>query len=202
LRGKTHLAAGLAAALAVCAPQSLTECAAVCIGGAVGGLLCDIDQHAGRGMQEMKSARWFAAAGSLAVAAAEHLAVGGLWRSLTSQPPERQLAGVAILALTLWKGFRSEHRTFAHSLLFVLLVSVGCGLVCPPFAAPVLAGLVSHMALDLLNKKPLRLLWPLPVTLCLHLCASDGAANRWIGRAAAAATAVLAAWRILYFIHP
>ncbi len=202
MTGKTHLAAGLAVGLAVCVPHSLSDCAAICLGSAVGSLLCDVDQHTVRGLKEMKSARWLAALICLAALAAdEALGGGGMRHAAALQPAERLLAGVAILALTLWKGFRSEHRAFAHSLCAALLLSAGCGLVCPPAAVPLLMGLLSHLALDLLNKKPLRLLWPLPLTLCLHLCASDGKASLWLRRAAALISAALLVWRIVYFVY-
>ncbi|MCC8103522.1 MAG: metal-dependent hydrolase [Clostridiales bacterium] len=45
-------------------------------------------------------------------------------------------------------------------------------------------GCLSHLLLDCLNKKPVRLLYPIKTGFCMRLCYADGAANKvllWVG---------------------
>lgn len=43
---------------------------------------------------------------------------------------------------------------------------------------PFFIGMVSHLVLDLLNRRPLRLLYPLRGGWCLGLCWADGRVDR------------------------
>ena len=49
-----------------------------------------------------------------------------------------------------------------------------------PLIPYVAAGFLSHMVLDLLNKKPVEIFYPYKKGVCLRLFSADGLANRLI----------------------
>ena len=92
-----------------------------------------------------------------------------------------------MLLITCLFGRRSEHRTFTHSLLYVLLIDFGAFCICPAFLMPVLAGGLSHLIIDTLNKKPVPWLFPFfQPGFCLKWCYASKKANTvlmWVGLA-------------------
>lgn len=58
-----------------------------------------------------------------------------------------------------------RHRGAVHSLIFIMMVVCVIGLFSLELAAASALGLASHLALDALNHKGVRLLWPSRVRL-------------------------------------
>ena len=80
---------------------------------------------------------------------------------------------------------------------YILAAMIAAAVPAWSVTLPVLAGGLSHLLLDTLNKKPVPWLYPLVKKgFCLRLCRADKAANAaflWLGLAASAA---LIAWKI------
>ncbi len=73
---------------------------------------------------------------------------------------------------------KASHRTFTHSLLAMFLYTFAVWVVCLQMHRAFLFAYGSHLALDLLNKKPIPLFYPVHWSACLKLCYADGLANR------------------------
>ena len=177
MTGKTHLAAGMAAALCVSAPNTLGRCALIMTCGALGGVFADTDAL----KSDRRRDAIFARACSLAALAAFlvfalYLETDFAARLDSARP--RVLTGAAGLVLLWLAGTYFRHRGFMHSLPGMALFTLCAHLVYPPVTSACLAGYASHLLLDLFNKKGLRLLWPLSPTFCLTLCRADGAADK------------------------
>ena len=102
----------------------------------------------------------------------------------------RTALGGALVLGTCIVGALSSHRGFAHSLLALCLLAAGLWLACAPLVLPFAAGFASHVALDVLNYKPVRLFFPFKRGIALGLYRSDGVADRVLF-AAGCAVAVL-----------
>lgn len=98
------------------------------------------------------------------------------------------MAGIALLAALTFLGARTEHRSFTHSFAGMAAFCASAWLAFPAMAPYFAAGYASHLALDLPNRKGMRLLWPAKAEFCLGLCRADGAVN-----AAVAVSGTLAA---------
>ena len=180
MTGKTHVivgaAAGLAFARLLSAPAAfgITGLAAAAAGGAIGGALPDLDvRNTARPLQE-RLARWGAIA-LLVVAVGLDAAAG--WptaRAATEAGLGPVAVGAAAIVALCCAARVSGHRSFSHSLLALAGFTAATLLACAPLAPFVGAGFASHLALDLLNRRPVRLLWPLSRGFCLGLCASGG----------------------------
>ncbi|MBR3107824.1 MAG: metal-dependent hydrolase [Clostridia bacterium] len=199
---KTHLTVGVAAALAACPARSAGDMFAAVIGGALGGVLCDVECKALPDAQDAFAGRMGAGCLTVALLAADAIMQAGLWTSIRTQPLAYIMVGALIVILTTSLGHRSAHRTFTHSLLYTALLSLGLSLISPLLTVPALAGGLSHLVLDTLNKRPVPWLYPLVKKgVCLKLCSAGKKANAaflWLGFAVSVA---LLAWKTNSFIH-
>lgn len=178
MTGRTHLAVGAATAMLAAGPAvGLTGLAVAAAGGAAGAVLPDLDV---RDMAHPWRER-------LTRAGAAALLVGALAFDVAngaSLAREAMARGVGMLALGA-VGFvslacaarLSAHRSFSHSLLALVGFAAATYLVCPPLAPSVALGFATHLALDALTYRGLRLFWPLPRGLSARLCKTGGIAD-------------------------
>lgn len=190
MMAKAHIAVGMAAAFTVMRPESIPEMVPVVTGAALGCLICDLDCENPRERRE--SSRYRIAMAVLAAAALleDHLIEAGMWSSLVNSGSYLWCAGVVVFVMTCAFASVSSHRGFAHSLLALALETGSLWLVFPMAAKPFAAAFISHLVLDLLNKRPLRLLYPAGKGFSLGLFYADRLANKAF---AIAGTAWLAA---------
>ena len=179
MTGKTHVivgaAAGLVAASAL-APGLASPAGLACAaaGGALGGMLPDLDvRNTARPLQE-RLARGGCAALLVAGLAMEAAAGWPLARRAAEAGLEVVAAGAIALLALCCAARLSTHRGFSHSLLALAGFAAATWLVCPPLAPCVAAGMASHLALDALGRRPVRLAWPARRGVCLGLCKTDG----------------------------
>lgn len=72
----------------------------------------------------------------------------------------------------------SGHRGFSHSLLALVLETACLQLVFSAAALPFAAAFASHVMLDLMNKRPIRLFYPSKKGMCLGWFYADRLANK------------------------
>jgi inner membrane protein len=73
------------------------------------------------------------------------------------------------------------HRTFTHSLLFLVLMTALMNAFMPneAFAAGILVGMISHLILDMATKNGIKLLFPFKVTVRFPITATTGGAAEY-----------------------
>ena len=177
MMGKTHLAVGIASALLVAQPKTLTGCAVSVIGGAIGGTLSDVDLFDQENHHALKGQLLGVGLAILVFVLDRWLELGLFAKMLN---PDRGMASVSGIAFAvLWiLGVKSAHRSFTHSILGLILFSFVIKLLFPSMALSFSAAFVSHLILDFLNKKDLRLFYPLRTGVSLGLCYADRWANQ------------------------
>ncbi|WP_347711349.1 metal-dependent hydrolase [Olsenella uli] len=173
--GRTHIAAGVAASLAL-VPLSggPVACLPAVIGGALGGLACDTDVGSSEGSRQLRRA-WVALAAIVAASLVVDRALdAGVCAYALRHLGMEQLAGMALLVAVLACGRASGHRGFSHSLLGLVVAVAAVRLAYPPLVTYFAMGYVSHVLLDLLNKRPVRLFWPVGRGVSLGACKTGG----------------------------
>ncbi len=178
MMGKTHLFMGITAAAVLTRPNTTGGCLAALMGGAVGGVLSDIDVKPGKGSRDAPDARMLAVGICALVLALDHLTGSGIVAELRACGRERLYLGVGLLCVLCLVGYFQPHREFTHSVLALALFSGAVGLFSPTLQPAFAAGFLSHILMDLLNKKSVRLLFPVGMGFCLKLCYADKGANR------------------------
>jgi inner membrane protein len=170
MMGRTHFAIGLATSLAVMQPKSVGECMAAVFAGALGGVTADNDTLNQSNSLKGQLLALKTALGALLI---DYFFKLGICESIMANP-KKALVGL-IAFLVLWFiGFFSDHRTFTHSFLAMILYSLAIGLIYEPFTLGFMVAYLSHLLLDVLNRKKMPLLYPLDLGICLKLCYSNG----------------------------
>ena len=181
MTGRTHLVIGAAAAIAVVQPQSPAAFGLCAAAGAVGGVLPDIDVNTSESHRQLVKllAVLFLSAAALAIA--EQVWQIGIAERLARQTSlMRAIPGCLAFLAVCWFGMHQPHRSFMHSLLALIILTALAWGIAPGFALPFAAAMLSHIALDLLNRRRVRILYPLKRGFRLNLCDADGWANQWL----------------------
>lgn len=175
---KAHITAGMAAAFSIIMPADAETALTVVAGASLGCLVCDIDCD--NPSEKSDSAHWrrvmiavFAAA-----LAADHLLDGIMTRTLAESNPYISCAGIAGFVLTSAFASISDHRGFSHSLPALAIETVFVKMAFPAAAEAFAIAFITHLILDLMNKKPVRLLYPLRKGFCLGWFYADRLANK------------------------
>ena len=178
MMGMTHLALGIASALAAAHPGAPAECIVPVVGSAIGSILPDVDIHTRKGRREALFTRLAAIGIAVVLLPAGLAGETGIYALTGQRSPQSMLIGTLLMTWALLQGRCSRHRTFTHSLLFALVTGYAVQCICPPFLPSFLLGMGTHLAADLMNRSPMRLLYPLKKGICLNLCRSGGRVNR------------------------
>ncbi len=178
MMAKAHITVGMAAAMTVMMPASVPEALPVVTGAALGCLICDIDCENKR--ERNDSSRWRVVMGAVAAAAIieDYLLGAGMWKSLGENGSFMWFIGLAGFALTCTFASISSHRGFAHSLTALAPETVFIWLVFPAAAEPFAIAFLSHIMLDILNMKKVRVFYPARQGVALGLFYADRLANR------------------------
>ena len=177
--GKTHFAVGIAVGLIVGQPQTIPALLAGIGVSALGGVLPDIDSGTSTAHKDADRimAVSAAAAGSAAVAEAV-FHVGIYSRLLQNGTIARAVLAVRLFLLVCFFGKEQPHRSFMHSLLALLFLTACVSQIFPDAVQYFAAGFLSHLVIDLLNRRRVHLFYPLGRGVCLNLCSSRGLVNQ------------------------
>lgn len=175
---KAHIAVGMAAAFSIMRPETVAEALPVIAGGALGCLICDLDCE--NKSEKSDSSHWRGVMALVAAAALieDHLLDGGMWRSLGQSAQYLWFAGLAGFVITCVFAGGSGHRGFSHSLLAMGLETACLWLIFPAVAVPFAAAFASHVILDMMNKRSVRLFYPAKKGICLGWFYADRLANK------------------------
>ena len=196
MMGKTHLGIGIAASLAVVHPQTKEECLVAIMGGALGGVLADIDILDNDYESDALIGQLLAVLISAAALLADHFWHFGILEYVMLHKMKSIIGG--LLFCVLWVcGAASDHRKFTHSLSAMCIYSAAVALIYPPVFQAYIVGYFSHLVLDLLNKKKIQLLYPLKWGMCLNMCYAGKTANKVLMFAGFGASAVMLLERLV-----
>lgn len=202
--GKTHMTVGIAVTMAVTQPETITELLLAAGVGAVGALISDIDVGTSESHREADKITMISAVVLLIVLVLDCFFQTGIIRRIVqSSGYARMAAGTLLFIGTCAFGKEQPHRSFMHSFLALALLSFAVALVWEKAAVYFAVGFLSHLALDIFNKKKVRLWYPLKGGAALGLCRANSLVNRVlfvIGSAAAAAETALCVLRIFSII--
>ena len=82
-----------------------------------------------------------------------------------------------LLVGACYYGYLMPHRSFLHSFLGISIMILLCYIALGSLATSFVIGIISHIILDLFNKKGLWLFYPLKNKYSLKLCVYNGETN-------------------------
>lgn len=179
----THVAVGVATALAVLQPANFPECLVVTGIAACGSVISDIDSE---NSKIRKRVDWMlgCCAAVLIIVFLVQMRLGfDLTKYLNgSQSFQVHAVATGILLILCVIGKNTAHHSMMHSIPAGALFAAPLVVIFPLKMTLAFAiAFATHLMLDLLNNKGLRLFWPGKKRFCLHICASDGWVNRMLG---------------------
>lgn len=188
MNANVHTSVGLATATGVALVVPMMQCKSIadyslCLGCAViGSLLPDIDANG-----ESKAKKEFRHAMSFLTVVAVYLIYSAYMSgTLLSKISEyiHSIRGIGAIAFLIFcvMGYLSSHREFTHYLV---------GLVCFTVSFTMLTdvklgiwfgvGFLSHQLIDMLNKKKIKWLYPLPYDFARYICKAQSRLSSAIG---------------------
>lgn len=201
MMSKTHIAVGIAASMAIMHPANVEGCLLAVTGGAIGGVLADIDTLNNDSPKRDALVGQLISVGITVVAfLLDFLFKTGIGKTVVTQNKIFLIPGVIIYIGCWILGFLSDHRTLTHSILAALIFSAAVFAICPKMAIPFFIGYIIHLILDLLNKKKFRILYPLKWEFCLGLCYAGKTANTVIMYVGLAASIFLILNSVLFHL--
>ena len=197
MQGRTHLVAGTALALGILYPGQPQILIAGTGAAALGSVISDIDSAgSGTGQDAMKAG---AACAAIMIAAffADAFFQTGIYEQLLRHGSQNSgFVWMLVFVLLCALGILSSHRSFMHSLLGGILLTGCVWKMLPPVWPYFAVGFSSHLVLDLMNRKGIRLFFPKKKLYCLGWFKSSGKVNR-IFLAVGTAALVLFSYRSL-----
>ena len=175
---KAHITLGMAVALAIAAPDSVPEALPVITGASLGCLICDLDCDNPREKQDSSHWRIVMFAVAAATLFEDYHIDAGMWRSLAQSGSYLWCVGAAGFALTCAFASVSSHRGFSHSLAALALEAISLRLVFPAVAMSFVIAFASHIILDMTNKRPVRVFYPLKKGISFGWFYADRMANK------------------------
>lgn len=181
MMGKTHLVIGMASCLAASfffmQPETLSDNLVVLAGGALGGVLADVDTVDNDYKCDALIGQLLGFSILIIITVLDYfMNLGACEYIISKNIIPSIISGIAFIALYII-GFTSKHRTFTHSLLAMALFSGCFTIMLPRLGFFILIGYASHLLLDLLNKKDVPLLYPVKKGICFRLCYASKSLN-------------------------
>lgn len=176
--GKTHMAVGIAATLAITQPSGISELVLAVGAGSLGALISDIDVGTSNSHRDADKITALSVVVVLAVFALDYFCnTQIIERIIGSSGYLRIIAGLLLFIGICAFGKEQPHRSFMHSSLALILLSFALGLIWEKAVIYFAVGFLSHLATDIFNKKKVRLLYPLKGGVSLGLFHAYGLAN-------------------------
>lgn len=189
MEGKTHAAVGTACGfvVSVVMPSELTSTICNVVFSCIGALFPDIDCKGSIASKMFRLS--YVVEGVILLAYFVER-----WLKITASSSQ-VLPSTCFLMFTLFGewGKHRPHREATHSIVSCLFTSAmvyGVAGVMPAFSYCV--GYLSHLCLDLLNRKGECILWPLHSNWCLGLCLADGVLSKIFRYAGCVVSCILA----------
>lgn len=178
MMSKTHIAVGVASALAFAQAGSAEACVAAVIGGSIGGIIADCDITPSRAHKDALIGRLIVVGIAVVALAIDALTQMGICEYLIAHLGWRFITGICLFTALTFVGGHTEHRSFTHSLVAMAAFCGAVYLACEPLLPAFSIGYASHLVLDVTNKQPIRLFFPFKTGVSLKLCTAKGLANK------------------------
>lgn len=178
MSGNTHLAVGVATALAVTKPATISELILSAAVGGVGALISDIDTETSGAHKKANRIIMLTMIGIFGIWGIDyHFQTNIFEQIIKNSGYGRIVTGTLAFIVICAFGKEQPHRSFMHSLLAGLLLCLSIHLIWEKAVIYFAIGFLSHLAIDSLNKKKIRLFYPFKGGIAFGLCQAYGLVN-------------------------
>lgn len=173
MRCRTHIVVANALSLALLQPQNIKELS-ICIGAAtIGGVISDLDVRTSDSHKAVDFVILLTLLGILVSYFLDLKYNYGIYKLVINSPYYINILGILLILGICFFGMHQPHRSFLHSFLAIFLLT-GILFICYDYIwLPFLIGMLSHVSLDIFNKRRVKLFYPLGRGLSFKLCSYD-----------------------------
>lgn len=177
-----HTSVGIASSLLVMQPKNLTDLALTVGVASIGAIIPDIDCNGESKMKkEFRKACLLAASGLIGLSIYSYVTKTPLVDFSSKVGLKNILAIVVFFGFCVF-GYMQDHRTFTH-----------WAIALPCFTLPIITligwkyglafgvAMLSHQLIDMLNKRKITWLFPLPFDFALYICKASSKLSTFVG---------------------
>lgn len=175
--GKTHLAIGVATSMLILQPKSVGEVIMSIGMGGIGSLVSDIDVGTSESHHDADVVVGLTIGVLVLSIMSDYFWGTGILQHVFYTDRKRFLMGFIVFIIICGIGKETAHRSFMHSILALLLLSISIWLIYPMFVPYFVVGFLSHIFIDCFNRTKVQILFPLPIGISLKMFHSHGIAN-------------------------
>lgn len=187
MQGKTHLAVGGFAAAIIARPSTVSEAVVCSCTAAVGALISDVDVTHSEAKNRLDHiVSMIVGAVVLGIAVNKLFGINAYDYLVRNSNLFRLISGILVFIGICIFGEKTPHRSFMHSAVGVAALSLAVSLISVDLLKFFVPAMLSHIAIDTLNKKRVQILYPLKKGISFRLCKSDGLVNKILFYAASA----------------
>lgn len=203
MTSKTHFTVGIASAVFLTMPDNFTDLI-LCLGTAgIGSVISDVDATTSESKKALKKVLLFSFFSVLFIYLSDKYLKTNIFSSFRNNATiVRMITGIVMFITVCVIGEKCPHRTFMHSLPGTALTVLSTFVILPQAAVYMLISMLSHIVLDLSNKKKIKILYPLKKPkLGFGLFYADGVANKLFFILGFAFSVLLTGMSIYFCIH-
>ena len=181
MTGKTHMAVGVGAATIMLPSNDIKSILGGTALAVVGSLIVDIDTHKSKGFTFLKNLF-----GCTIILIILGLIVKNKFNinifNYITQNKEltKMFPALVILLILIVLGAKTPHRSFTHSIIGFILFTIPIYMMTGELFKWFAIGYVAHILADMLNKKEIKILYPIKKGIALRLCSADGNVDKFL----------------------
>lgn len=180
MESNTHMAVGVASSLIILQPKTDTKELVLGITLAiVGSLISDIDMHNSKANKAINKIIWVIGITGIISLTVDYFLKLGIYENILNDVAiMRILVSILLFSIILMFAKLTPHRTFSHSLIGITSFYIPVSIIFDQMSNYFLIAIISHVVIDLFNKKKIKLFYPLKKGVCFKLCYSNGVVNK------------------------
>lgn len=181
MTGKTHMAVGVGAATIMLQSNDIRSILGGTALAVVGSLIVDIDTHKSKGFTFLKNLF-----GCTIILIILGLIVKikfniNIFNYITQNKEiTKMFPALVILLILIVLGAKTPHRSFTHSIIGFILFTIPIYMMTGELFKWFSIGYIAHILADILNKKEIKILYPIKKGIALRLCSADGNVDKFL----------------------
>lgn len=180
MNGSTHMAVGVASSFLILQPR--LDLKQIVLGSTLaimGSLVSDIDVDTSKANKAVNKIIWIiGSVGSISLILDYFLKLKIYESILNNANIMRVIVSIFLFSIVLMFAKMTPHRSFSHSVVGAIAFYVPISLIFKEASLYFLIGIISHIFIDLFNKKKVQLFYPFKHGVCFKLCKANGLVNK------------------------
>lgn len=176
----THIAVGVAAAFMIMQPS--VEVKELVLGSTlavIGSLISDIDIHNSKANKAIDKIIWIIGITGVTSLIIDYFFNLGIYTGILNNIAiMKVIVSISLFSIVIMFAKTTSHRSFSHSLIGIVAFCVPVSLIFNNMSKYFLIGIISHIIIDLFNKKRVQIFYPIKKGICFKLCGANGYVNK------------------------